>query len=147
VSDEPIDVMDTCGDCCTGRCHWGGELSRRGVAAVEADALADPRPCGCDRHKVSYRYRVQQLGEHFAGCHPADGEAPGNPEGYQPQPVEPCWHCGTSTTRGTCYCPHCRDESDDDIPQSAIYHCQLCRRWWAHMYLNVTKITFPGLPE
>jgi hypothetical protein len=80
--------------------------------------------------------------EHFPDCHPQDGEAPGNPEGYEPQPVEPCWHCGAMTTRGACHCPHCRDEDDDDIPQSAIYHCPLCRRWWAHMYLSVTKITF-----
>jgi hypothetical protein len=84
----------------------------------------------------------QHPDEHFDGCHPEDGEAPGNPEGYQPQQVEPCWHCGTPTTVGTCFCSHCRDEDDDDIPQSAIYHCPKCKRWWAHMHLRVIKFTF-----
>lgn len=83
---------------------------------------------------------------HFIGCHPADGEAPDNPEGYEPQPVEPCWHCGTQTTRGACGCSDCW-EGDDYVPVSAVYHCPLCGRWWAHLHLNVTKITFPGRSE
>jgi len=59
--EEEISFMDTCGDCEMGRCHWGGEESRAGVAAVEADPTYD-RPCGCDRHEISYRRRLQQQG-------------------------------------------------------------------------------------
>jgi hypothetical protein len=81
-------------------------------------------------------------GEHFLGCHPEDGEAPDNPEGYQPQATEPCWHCGTPTPRG-CNCDDCWADADDK-PPSAIHHCTTCGRWWAHMYLNITKLTFPG---
>lgn len=61
VVDEFVDVDETCGDCVEGRCHWGGERSRASVAAVAADPTSD-RPCGCARHEVSYRYRLQQLG-------------------------------------------------------------------------------------
>ena len=79
--------------------------------------------------------------EHFEGCHPEHSEGDGNPPGYEPQETEPCWHCGTPTTRGAC---NCSDEYEyaDYIPPGAAYHCPKCRRWWAHMKLNVTKITF-----
>jgi hypothetical protein len=82
---------------------------------------------------------------HFPGCHPEDAEAAR--EAPNPIPdTEPCWHCGTPTTRGTCYCADCMDE--DYIPQSAVYHCPLCARWWAYMTgLNVTEITFGEAPE
>jgi hypothetical protein len=76
---------------------------------------------------------------HFPGCHPEDAEAPETP-GHQQQETEECWHCGTPVTRG-CNCTACWD-SADDVPPGAVYHCQTCRRWWAYMHLNVTRITF-----
>jgi hypothetical protein len=79
---------------------------------------------------------------HFPGCHPEDAEDPrGDKPREEIQDTEACWHCGTATTRGACYCDECRDE--DYIPQSAVYHCPLCKRWWAYMTgLNITEITF-----
>jgi hypothetical protein len=78
---------------------------------------------------------------HFRDCHPEDTEASAEVAG-EIQDVEACWHCGTPTTRGACHCPECRG-SDEYVPQSAVYHCQTCGRWWAYMTgLNITTITF-----
>jgi hypothetical protein len=43
---------DTCGDCIEGRCHWGGESSRRSIAAVKRGEEYGER-CGCARHQAS----------------------------------------------------------------------------------------------
>lgn len=56
---------DTCGDCLTGRCHWGGETSRESEAAVNSDPTHDHDDpgygrCGCSHHRASViarRYR------------------------------------------------------------------------------------------
>lgn len=80
--------------------------------------------------------------EHFPGCHPEDAQGEQVP-GHQPQDTEPCWHCGTPTTRG-CICWDCQ-EGSDYVPMSASYHCKTCGRWWAWMTgLNITEITFGG---
>lgn len=84
---------------------------------------------------------------HFPGCHPEDAE---DPRGGKPkdeiQGTEACWHCGTTTERGTCHCADCCDEAY--IPQGAVYHCQTCGRWWAYMTgLNITEITFGEVPD
>lgn len=47
---------DTCGDCRTGRCHWGGEASRQSIAEADAGREYEhPRygRCGCARHTSS----------------------------------------------------------------------------------------------
>ena len=61
---EALELEVTCGDCETGRCHWGGEQSRAEVALVEADPAHD-RACGCRKHAASYasRQRRGQLRE------------------------------------------------------------------------------------
>jgi len=85
---------------------------------------------------------------HFPCCHPEDAEAPREtPGGYTPPETESCWHCGTTTARG-CNCADCWDGADY-VPPSAVYHCPVCRRWWAWMTgLNITEITFgPEGPE
>jgi hypothetical protein len=81
-------------------------------------------------------------GGHFPGCHPEDAQGTRElPEGEQIKDTEPCWHCGTATTRGACRCAGCL--YDDYIPQQAVYHCPVCKRWWAWMTgLSVTAITF-----
>ena len=80
--------------------------------------------------------------EHFPGCHPEHAEDPRRVPPAEIEDTEPCWHCGTPTTRGECGCTDCWDGADY-IPPSAVYHCQTCRRWWAWMTgLNVTAITF-----
>jgi len=77
--------------------------------------------------------------EHFPGCHPEDDEdTRDQPDGYQPQDTEDCWHCGTPTPRG-CRCWDCLDVDDTG---RGMYHCPVCRRWWGYMTLRVTKITF-----
>jgi hypothetical protein len=82
--------------------------------------------------------------EHFEGCHPEDDHSPETPEGYIPQLTEECWHCGTSTERGTCFCWDCA--GNGYIPPSAIHHCRTCGRWWAYMTgLNITEIIIPGI--
>lgn len=82
------------------------------------------------------------VGEHFFNCHPEHEHGPDNPPGYEPTEIENCWHCGTATQRG-CTCPDCW-KNQDYVPSEAAYHCALCGRWWAHMNLRVTKITFGG---
>jgi len=47
-----------CGDCITGRCHWGGEMSRESEAAVAAGRPFRER-CGCARHRISVAARRQ----------------------------------------------------------------------------------------
>ena len=85
---------------------------------------------------------------HFPDCHPEDSEDPRpSKPADQIQDVEPCWHCGTPTERGSCRCwdGPCDDEY---IPQSAIYHCKTCGRWWAYMTgLNIITIEFGAKPE
>jgi len=82
------------------------------------------------------------LAEHFPGCHPEHAEDRREVPPAAIEDTEPCWHCGTPTTRGECRCPDCWD-SADHIPVSAIYHCRTCGRWWAWMTgLNITTITF-----
>jgi len=47
---------DTCGDCVEGRCHWGGETSRRSIAAARAGEEFEDATfgrCGCSRHAAS----------------------------------------------------------------------------------------------
>lgn len=47
---------DICGDCVEGRCHFGGEMSRRSIAAVKAGReYVDPQwgACGCSLHRAS----------------------------------------------------------------------------------------------
>jgi hypothetical protein len=79
--------------------------------------------------------------EHFPGCHPEHAESADRVAPEQITDVEPCWHCGTPTTRGGCACLDCQD--DTYIPPSAMYHCPTCRRWWAWMTgLNIVKIEF-----
>jgi hypothetical protein len=79
--------------------------------------------------------------EHFPGCHPEHAEDPRRMPAGQIADTEPCWHCGTPTSRG-CYCLDCLDAADY-IPPSASYHCGTCGRWWAWMTgLNITEITF-----
>jgi hypothetical protein len=51
-----VGIDATCGDCESGRCHWGGAQSACNVAAVEANPDFDD-PCGCARHEVSVDYR------------------------------------------------------------------------------------------
>jgi hypothetical protein len=82
--------------------------------------------------------------EHFRGCHPEHAESPDRVEPAEIRETEPCWHCGTLTTRGRCADPWCEDcQGNDYIPPSAMYHCPTCGRWWAWMTgLNITKITF-----
>jgi hypothetical protein len=85
---------------------------------------------------------MSPVDRHFPGCHPEHDRAPSEtPAGYQQQATENCWHCGTPTTRGTCNCADCW-EGADDIPLSAVYHCPVCKRWWALMTMNITEITF-----
>jgi hypothetical protein len=82
--------------------------------------------------------------EHFPGCHPEDATDP-RESPKEPAETENCWHCGTPTPRG-CNCWDCQDAADY-IPPTAIYHCPVCKRWWAYMTgLNITTITF-GAPE
>lgn len=86
--------------------------------------------------------------EHFLGCHPEQDErAPENDRPTSEIPdTEPCWHCGTPTTRGACGCADCWDGAEY-IPPSAVSHCPTCGRWWAYMTgLNVTTITFEPEP-
>lgn len=54
----------TCGDCKSGRCHWGGQASADSIAAAE-DGREYHERCGCARHEVSVRWRIQnRLLEH-----------------------------------------------------------------------------------
>lgn len=57
---------DTCGDCLTGRCHWGGDLSRRSEEAVdEGREFEHPTfgVCGCARHGTSVIARRYWTGD------------------------------------------------------------------------------------
>ena len=85
-------------------------------------------------------------GGHFPGCHPEDATDPREvPEGHEPAETETCWHCGTPTPRG-CHCWDCEDAGTYMDP-AAIYHCPVCKRWWAYMAgLNITTITFGAEP-
>jgi hypothetical protein len=84
-------------------------------------------------------------GTHFPGCHPEDAEGRREAAIGEIQDTENCWHCGTPAPRG-CDCFECWENSDY-VPQSAVYHCKTCGRWWAWMTgLNITTITF-GEPE
>jgi hypothetical protein len=47
---------DMCGDCITGRCHWGGERSRQNEAAVARGEIDED--CGCARHSASAAART-----------------------------------------------------------------------------------------
>lgn len=50
----------TCGDCVDGRCHWGGDRSRRSIIdARHGHEYIDPDygACGCDRHAESVAAR------------------------------------------------------------------------------------------
>lgn len=52
---------DTCGDCIEGRCHWGGDTSRRSIEMVAAgQEYEDPTfgRCGCSRHETSVLART-----------------------------------------------------------------------------------------
>lgn len=52
---------DTCGDCLSGRCHWGGDTSRRSIAEVKAGReFHHPTlgTCGCALHWISVRGRA-----------------------------------------------------------------------------------------
>ncbi len=61
LSDDEGDALsewfdDTCGDCIEGRCHWGGDTSRRSIAVAAAGGeYVDPKygRCGCSRHNAS----------------------------------------------------------------------------------------------
>ena len=47
---------DTCGDCIEGRCHWGGETSRRSIVETRnGREFVHPTfgVCGCARHAAS----------------------------------------------------------------------------------------------
>jgi hypothetical protein len=57
---EWLEILSTCGDCVEGRCHWGGERSRKSIAAAEAgQEYVDPMfgRCGCDKHEFSVQVR------------------------------------------------------------------------------------------
>lgn len=57
---------DICGDCIEGRCHWGGEQSRRSVAAVrQGRDYQHPTfgRCGCARHDASVAARPYRADE------------------------------------------------------------------------------------
>lgn len=83
--------------------------------------------------------------DHFLNCHPEDARAPETVEGYRPTDTEACWHCGTLAKRG-CYCPKCMDTADD-VPPEMVYHCPVCGRWWAYMYLRVIEMILGREPE
>lgn len=89
---------------------------------------------------IYYGNVAGEQADHFPGCHPEDAEDTRK----TPDPIpdtENCWHCGTLTTRGACGCADCW-EGDDYVPVSSVYHCPLCKRWWAYMIPRITKITF-----
>jgi hypothetical protein len=51
---------DTCGDCIEGRCHYGGEESRRSEEAVaRGEDYVSPKwgRCGCSHHRASIAAR------------------------------------------------------------------------------------------
>ncbi len=57
---------DTCGDCVEGRCHWGGETSRRSIAEAKAGREFDHPTygtCGCARHRASVVARRFKQGD------------------------------------------------------------------------------------
>lgn len=61
---EWLEIEATCGDCIEGRCHWGGETSRRSIEAAKAGReYTDPTygQCGCARHEVSVEARHRRL--------------------------------------------------------------------------------------
>jgi hypothetical protein len=83
---------------------------------------------------------------HFPGCHPEHAEDPRKAPAGEIQDTEPCWHCGTPTSRG-CNCQECCKQAIHIAP-SAVYHCATCGRWWAWMTgLNITEITSGAQPE
>jgi hypothetical protein len=85
-------------------------------------------------------------GGHFPGCHPEHDKDPREVPAGEIQETEPCWHCAAPTPRG-CHCADCLDGADY-VPPTAIYHCPVCRRWWAWMTgLNITTIKFGDAPE
>lgn len=68
---DALVMDDTCGDCVTGRCHWGGDRSRASEAAVaEGGEYVDPvyGRCGCARHRASILARpfVERYGVNAA---------------------------------------------------------------------------------
>jgi hypothetical protein len=83
--------------------------------------------------------------EHFSGCHPEHARDERQPSGLpEAGEIQDCWHCGTPTPQG-CSCWDCL-EGDDYVPHDRIYHCPVCKRWWATMVPVITTITF-GEPE
>jgi hypothetical protein len=52
-----LDDDGLCGDCISGRCHWGGERSRLNEATVQRGGSGEH--CGCARHAVSAAAREQ----------------------------------------------------------------------------------------
>jgi hypothetical protein len=71
-----LEIEVTCGDCISGRCHWGGETSRASIAAVEAGREyvdATYGRCGCARHDASVATRERRARLHRG----SDGEAVG----------------------------------------------------------------------
>jgi len=52
-----LEVEVTCGDCITGRCHWGGQASRDSIKAVQ-EGREYHELCGCDRHAASVTARA-----------------------------------------------------------------------------------------
>lgn len=65
LTDEEGDILTayfnaTCGDCIEGRCHWGGEESRRSIREANAGREYEHPQfgrCGCARHEESVAVR------------------------------------------------------------------------------------------
>lgn len=58
-----LESGSTCGDCIEGRCHWGGELSRKSIAEAAAGREyhhPGVGTCGCGRHEASVRARKRR---------------------------------------------------------------------------------------
>ena len=86
------------------------------------------------------------MSEHFPGCHPEHDKDDRQPDGLpEPGEVQECWHCATPVPQG-CTCAECLD-ADNYVPHAAMYHCPVCKRWWATMLPVITKITFREVPD
>lgn len=69
-----LELDATCGDCVTGRCHFGGEQSRFNEATVRTGGRG--LPCGCARHEASVAARGRKALLIEAGINPVlDGGA------------------------------------------------------------------------
>lgn len=61
-----LELDVTCGDCVDGRCHWGGEKSRRSIEAAKHFSEVE-EACGCARHAASVEARNRRNALKLAG--------------------------------------------------------------------------------